>query len=51
MSNAAKILVVEDGPGEREALARVLRVEKYDALTAENPEQAMTVSMSDRVRR
>lgn len=39
--NAAKILVVEDGPGEREALARVLRMEKYDVLTAENPQQAL----------
>jgi DNA-binding NtrC family response regulator len=41
MTNAAKILVVEDGPGEREALARVLRMEKYDVLTAENPQQAL----------
>ena len=41
MNNGLKILVVEDGPGEREALARVLRMEKYDVLTAENPEQAL----------
>jgi DNA-binding NtrC family response regulator len=41
MNRVAKILVVEDGPGEREALARVLRMEKYDVLTAENPQQAL----------
>jgi DNA-binding NtrC family response regulator len=41
MTSVAKILVVEDGPGEREALARVLRMEKYDVLTAENPQQAL----------
>ena len=41
MSKTEKILVVEDGPGEREALARVLKMEKYDVLTAENPEQAL----------
>ena len=33
------ILVVEDGPAEREAMARVLRLERYEVLTAENPEQ------------
>ncbi len=41
MVQAARILVVEDGPGEREALARVLRMEQYDVLTAENPQQAL----------
>jgi len=41
MTSDARILVVEDGPGEREALARVLRMEHYDVLTAENPEQAL----------
>ncbi len=30
----SRILVVEDGPAEREALARVLRFEGYDVLTA-----------------
>jgi DNA-binding NtrC family response regulator len=37
----AKVLVVEDDPGEREALARVLRIEHYDVVTVENPEQAL----------
>jgi DNA-binding NtrC family response regulator len=41
MSTPPTILVVEDGPGEREALARVLRLENYDVLTAENPQQAL----------
>jgi DNA-binding NtrC family response regulator len=37
----ARILVVEDGKSEREALVRVLRAEAFDVLAAENPEQAM----------
>lgn len=37
------ILVVEDGPAEREALARVLRLEDYQVLTARNPEHALTL--------
>ena len=42
MSVASRvILVVEDGPAEREAMARVLRLEHYEVLTAENPEQAL----------
>jgi DNA-binding NtrC family response regulator len=36
------ILVVEDGPTEREALARVLRLEGYEVLTAANPAEALT---------
>jgi DNA-binding NtrC family response regulator len=36
------ILVVEDGPTEREALARVLRLEGFDVLTAANPAAALT---------
>jgi DNA-binding NtrC family response regulator len=35
------ILVVEDKESEREALARVLRLEAYDVITAHNPEQAI----------
>ncbi len=42
MSVASRvILVVEDGPAEREAMARVLRLEHYQVLTAENPQQAL----------
>src|SRR5687768_8122738 len=37
------ILIVEDGPAEREALARVLRLEDYQVLTARNPEHALTM--------
>lgn len=40
---APVILVVEDGPAEREALARVLRLEDYQVLTARNPEHALTL--------
>ncbi|HEY5312593.1 MAG TPA: response regulator [Pirellulales bacterium] len=36
----ARILVVEDGRSEREALVRVLHAEHYEVLAAENPEQA-----------
>jgi DNA-binding NtrC family response regulator len=35
------ILVVEDGTTEREALARVLRLEHYEVLTARNSEEAL----------
>ncbi|MEQ8787266.1 MAG: sigma-54 dependent transcriptional regulator [Pirellulaceae bacterium] len=41
MSKRAMILVVEDKESEREALARVLRLEDYDVVTAHNPEQAI----------
>jgi DNA-binding NtrC family response regulator len=42
MSAASRvILVVDDGPAEREAMARVLRLEHYEVLMAENPEQAL----------
>ena len=37
------ILVVEDGPTEREALARVLRLEGYEVLTAASPAEALTL--------
>jgi len=39
----AVVLVVEDGAAEREALARVLRLEDYVVLTARNPEHALTL--------
>jgi DNA-binding NtrC family response regulator len=35
------ILIVEDKESEREALARVLRLEEFDVVTAHNPEQAI----------
>lgn len=37
----ARILVVEDGPGEREALVRVLQLEGYEVLAARDPATAM----------
>jgi DNA-binding NtrC family response regulator len=36
-----RILVVEDGDTEREALARMLRVEQFDVATARNPGEAL----------
>lgn len=36
-----RILVVEDGPGEREALARLLRLEGYDVVVASDVERAL----------
>lgn len=41
MSERALVMVVEDNSGERDALARVLRLEGYDVLTARNPEEAL----------
>src|SRR5688500_7750107 len=41
--STAVVLVVEDGAAEREALARVLRLEDYVVLTARNPEHALTL--------
>lgn len=35
------ILVVEDGQAEREALARMLRLEQFAVVTAPNPQQAL----------
>ena len=32
-----RILIVEDDDSEREALARVLRLEKYQVIAARNP--------------
>lgn len=37
------ILVVEDGENEREALARVLRLEGFEVRTARHPQEAMTL--------
>ena len=41
MAQSARILVVEDGPGEREALDRVLRLEGFDVLATANPQEAL----------
>lgn len=41
MNEPARILVVEDGAGEREALVRMLRMEQFDVVSAPNPEKAM----------
>jgi DNA-binding NtrC family response regulator len=38
------ILVVEDGAAEREALARVLRLEGYEVLTARAPAEALALA-------
>jgi DNA-binding NtrC family response regulator len=44
MSRNATILVVEDERGEREALQRVLQLENYEVLTAEDAERAIDYS-------
>jgi DNA-binding NtrC family response regulator len=41
LSNKRRILVVEDGPSEREALARMLRVERFEVITAASAEEAL----------
>jgi len=41
MGESAKILIVEDRQGEREALGRVLRMEGYDVLAAASPQEAL----------
>lgn len=41
MTNKPTILIVEDKPSEREALARLLRLENYEVLTAANPQEAI----------
>ncbi len=41
MKTKPKLLVVEDKPSEREAMARLLRIEGYEVLTATNPQEAM----------
>jgi two-component system, NtrC family, response regulator HydG len=41
MKPKSRILIVEDQPGEREALARLLRQEGYEVELAADPQQAM----------
>jgi DNA-binding NtrC family response regulator len=41
-SSKPRILVVEDQPSEREALARLLRLEHYEVATAESAKQALS---------
>jgi two-component system, NtrC family, response regulator HydG len=41
MTNATRILIVEDKESEREALARLLRMEKYDVVAADGPAGAL----------
>ena len=41
MTRSAKILVVEDMESERDALARLLRMEEYEVLEADCPKQAI----------
>ncbi len=41
MSNAPRILIVEDQECEREALSRLLRMEQFDVIAAENPKEAI----------
>ncbi|MFQ5592477.1 MAG: sigma-54-dependent transcriptional regulator, partial [Phycisphaerae bacterium] len=48
MTGNPNILVVEDERSEREALARVLRMEDYEVLTAEDAEHALRL-VDDRV--
>jgi DNA-binding NtrC family response regulator len=42
VAGSPRILVVEDEQNEREALARVLKLEGFDVVTAENAEQALS---------
>lgn len=41
MTDKGSVLVVEDEQSERDALARLLRMEAYDVLTARDPEEAL----------
>lgn len=41
MANHTRILIVEDKESEREALSRLLRMEKYEIVTANDPKQAI----------
>ena len=41
MTRKAKLLVVEDQPNERRAMARLLKMEGYDAHTAKNADEAL----------
>ncbi|HET6879909.1 MAG TPA: sigma-54 dependent transcriptional regulator [Pirellulales bacterium] len=42
MSEKGSILVVEDEQGEREALARLLRMEEYQVIMARDPDEALS---------
>ena len=42
-NHTTTILVVEDGPGEREAMARLLRLEQFEVLTARDANHALTM--------
>jgi DNA-binding NtrC family response regulator len=41
MTDKGSVLVVEDQQGEREALARLLRMEEYHVITARDPDEAL----------
>ena len=41
MNTTARILIVEDKENEREALARLLRMEGYEVVVAEHPKEAI----------
>ena len=41
MASKVNVLVVEDEQSERDALARLLRMEQYGVLTARDPEEAL----------
>ncbi|HUY31621.1 MAG TPA: sigma-54 dependent transcriptional regulator [Pirellulales bacterium] len=41
MSSRPAVLVVEDHPSERRAMTRLLRMERYDVLTARNAQEAL----------
>src|SRR5262245_26758006 len=43
MKRTPLILVVEDGAGEREAMARLLRMEEFDVVTARDANHALTL--------
>lgn len=42
MTRKARVLVVEDQDNERRAMARLLKMEGYDALTAKNADEALS---------
>ena len=42
MTRKARVLVVEDQDNERRAMARLLTMEGYDALTAKNADEALS---------
>jgi DNA-binding NtrC family response regulator len=44
-NQAARILIVEDDDSEREALARVLRLERYEVIAARSPAEALELAV------